>query len=129
MPPERLRTEAQNAYLRGLKLAEEREVREDNLFKAIQSFQSAEWYLETLDPKPDYFADAITQRKACEHDLQERIANLDFLAERAIKLRDWTEAARQLRLICALMPDRMDERNQRAMRKLLEVERHLKTNR
>lgn len=129
MPPERLRTEAQNAYLRGLKLAEEREVREDNLFKAIQSFQSAEWYLETLDPKPDYFADAITQRKACEHDLLERIANLDFLAERAIKLRDWTEAARQLRLICALMPDRMDERNQRAMRKLLEVERHLKTNR
>jgi hypothetical protein len=129
MPPDRLRGEAQNAYLRGLKLAEEREVREDNLFKAIQAFQSAEWYLETLDPKPDYFADAITQRHACEHDLQERIANLDFLAERAIKLRDWTDAARQLRLICALMPDRMDDRNKRAMRKLLEVERHLKPNR
>jgi hypothetical protein len=129
MPPERLRSEAQNAYLRGLKLAEEREVREDNLFKAIQAFQSVEWYLETLDPKPDYFADALAQRTTCEHELQERIANLDFLAERAIKLRDWTDAARQLRLICALMPDRMDERNQRAMRKLLEVERHLKPRR
>jgi len=129
LPPDRLRDEAHNAYLRGLKLAEEREVREDNLFKALQAFQSADWYLETLDPKPDYFADLLARRSAAERDLAERIANHDFLAERAIKLRDWPEAARQLRLICALMPDRSDERNGKAMRKLLEVERHLKTQR
>jgi hypothetical protein len=49
-----------------------------------------------------------------------------FLAERAIRLKDWNEAALQLRLLCEKIPDRADSRHQNARKKLLAVERHLK---
>jgi hypothetical protein len=50
-----------------------------------------------------------------------------FLAERSVKLREWKEAERQLKVICELIPDRSDDRNRNASKNLVDVERHLAT--
>lgn len=125
LPPEKLLLEARNAFQQGRKLLDEREVKPGNLAAALRSLREAEWYLETLEPKPDIFADIVAQRGQAERDLEDRYNNLIFLADKAIKLRDWMEAARQLRLICDMIPDRADKRNKESVKKLLDVERRL----
>jgi hypothetical protein len=49
------------------------------------------------------------------------------MAEKAVKLRDWKEAARHLRIINEMIPDRSDDRNRNAYKKLVDVERRLAT--
>lgn len=125
--PATLTEKAHNALLYGKKMWEEREVRNENLFNAVRAFKECEWYLETLDPKPAFYAEALTGKADSERDLQRRYDDVWFLGERAIKLRDWKEAARQLKIICEMIPDRSDERNRAADKALVDVERRLAT--
>lgn len=125
LPPEKLLQLARDALQQGRKLYDEREVKSGNLSAALRSLQEAEWYLETIEPKPDIYADIVAQRGQTERDLDDRYNNLNFLADKAINLRDWAEAARQLRQIIEMIPDRADKRNKEAVRKLLDVERRL----
>ena len=118
---------ARAAVLLGRSRYDQQAVKNENLALAIRSLKEAEWYLETIEPKPDFYADAMSKRTDWIRELQEKYDNLWFLAERAVKLRDWNEAAKQLRIVCEIVPDRSDERNKNALRKLLEVERHLAT--
>ncbi len=125
LPPEKLREKAHEAYLLGRSLYDERALRHENLYRAIRSFREVEWYLETIEPKPEFYADAVARRQQTERDLEDRLKNLDFLAERAIKGRDWNEAAIHLRTILNTMPDRSDRRHERTVTRLLDVERRL----
>lgn len=125
LPPEKLLELAWEAFLQAQKLYAEREVRYGNLFQAIKSFQEAEWYLETIEPKPDYYGDIVSAVEQARSDLQDRYDDLLFRSERATKLRDWDTAARHLRVISEMIPDRFDERHQKAQRKLLDVERRI----
>ena len=125
--PAELVERAHQALLQGQKLYDEREVSYGNLFGAIRSFKEAEWYLETIEPKPDFYGEALSRKTDCEHELQKRYDDLWFMAERAVKLRDWKEAARQLRVIGEMVPDRSDDRNVNAYKMLVDVERHLAT--
>lgn len=125
LPPERLLELARDAVLQGQKLHGEREVRYDNLFRAIRAFEEAQWYLETLEPKPDFYATAVGGLEECRRLLQQQVEDYRFQADRAVKLRDWETAARHLRILCELVPDRGDERHQQAQRQLLDVERRL----
>lgn len=118
---------AQQAMFQGKKLYDEREVSYGNLFGAIRAFREAEWYLETIEPKPDFYAETLTRKSDCERELQKRYNDVWFMAERAIKLRDWREAARHLRIINEMIPDRSDDRNNNAYKKLVDVERRLAT--
>lgn len=125
--PATLVESARTALLQAKKLREEKEVREDNLFNAIRAFRECELYLETIEPKPEFYGEAVSGRSDCERDLQRRYDDLRFVAERAVKLRDWPEADRQLKVICEMIPDRSDERNITASRTLVDVQRHLTT--
>ncbi|MFH1968743.1 MAG: FHA domain-containing protein [Verrucomicrobiota bacterium] len=126
LAPEKLIDLARTASLLGRRLYDQREVKHDNLAKAIRSLHEAEWYLETIEPKPDFYAGAVALRTEAEREMQATGNDLMFLAERAIRLKDWNEAALQLRLLCEKIPDRADSRHQNARKKLLAVERHLK---
>ena len=106
---------------------DEREVRNENLYNAIRSYKECEWYLETIQPKPTFYSEATNARNDCIRELQRRYDDLWFLAERSVKLRDWKEAERQLKVICEMIPDRSDERNRNASKNLVDVERHLST--
>jgi len=123
---EKLLELAKSSYLSGRSLYDQREVKGENLAMAVRALKECEWYLETIEPKPDYYVDSISLLQECERGLQEEYHNNLFLAERAVKLRDWSEAAAQLRIILEKIPDRSDERYQNAQKKLLDVERHLK---
>lgn len=125
--PTELVNRARQALLLGQKLYDEREVSHGNLHGAIRAFTESEWYLETIEPKPDFYADVLSRKSDCERELQRRYDDMWFMAERAVKLRDWKEAARHLRVISETIPDRSDDRNRNAYKKLVDVERHLAT--
>ncbi len=129
LPPEQLREKAHEAYLLGRSLSDERSLRHENLYRAIRAFREVEWYLETIEPKPDFYAEAVARRQQTERDLDERVKNLEFLAERAIKGREWNEAAIHLRTILNTIPDRSDRRHERTVIRLLDVERRLERGR
>jgi hypothetical protein len=130
LPPEELKRRAQDAYLLGRKLYEERNTpKHDNLWNAIKAFTEVEIYLESVEPKPDFFADALTTLATCREDLKKRVDDRDFSAQQNIKLREWEEAARNLKIILETVPDRTDERHAKANKELLSVERNLGTRR
>lgn len=127
IPPDELKRKANESYLLGMKLVDEREVDAGNLSRAIRAFTEAEWYLETIEPKPEFYGDTLRQRAECDRELQKRYDNLWFIAERSVKLRDWKEAAVHLRGVCDLIPDRSDDRHRNAYKKLVDVERRIAT--
>ncbi len=125
LPPERLIALAQDALQLGHKCLDERDVRPDNLFNAIRAFDSCRWYLETVDPKPPFFPDAVAGAEEARQELDKEYKAFLFESEKAWSLNDWPRAADQFRQIVALIPDRSDDRHQNARKKLLEVERRL----
>ncbi|MDP6490146.1 MAG: FHA domain-containing protein [Kiritimatiellia bacterium] len=124
--PERLLAMAREAYLEGQRLYDAREVELGNLTASITSMDEAQWYLETVEPKPDYYAEALTALAGAREELQARYDDLNFSAERAIRIREWKEAAAQLRTICEVIPSRSDERHVKARQKLLDIENRLR---
>lgn len=125
--PEKLQVMALEANLEGKRLYDGREVEYGNLAAAIRSFDEAQWYLETVEPKPDYYADMLTAAERAREELQQRYDDRNFRAERAIRVREWENAAMELRVILETVPDRSDERHRKARRKLLDVENRLRT--
>jgi len=123
--PATLLEKAREALLQGKKMWDEREVRDGNLFKAIRSYTECEWYLETIEPKPGFYGEAISAKADCQREMQRRYEDLLFLAERAVKLREWKEADRQLKVMRDMIPDPSDERYRNVDKKMVDVARHL----
>jgi len=119
---EKLLEMANNAYLLGKKQYAERMVAMGNLAAAIKSFKEAEWYLETVEQKPDFYADILASKRACTEELDKNYEEHNFRTERAIRLREWRTAASELRKLLELIPDRTDKRNIDARKKLEEVD-------
>lgn len=117
---------ARNALAVAKKRFEEREVKYGNIFESIRNYQEAVFYLDTVNPKPDFYAEIIDGFEAAQNELDKRYKEQNFLADRAINLSDWPTAARELKVLCELIPDRGDERHTKATRKLLDVESRLK---
>lgn len=126
---ERLLKMAQDAFQQGRKLYDEREVKYENITGAIKSFREAEWYLETVEPKPDFYAQLVGLISTCNTELKGRFEDLNFRAQRAKRLRDWSDAAQSLRIICDMIPDRSDPRNIQARKELLDVENNVRMDR
>lgn len=128
-PRERLIEMAYDALLLGQKRFSERDVTPGNLWASITRYREAEFYLETIDPKPDFYPEIVTGLRDAVEQLDERYADRRFQADRALNLQDWQTAARELRLLMEMIPDRRDERHQEAQRKLLDVESRLRIRR
>ncbi|MFO1491192.1 MAG: FHA domain-containing protein [Kiritimatiellia bacterium] len=127
LPPEQARKRAEDAWLLGNKLyAERNSPQQDNLWRAIKAFSETEWYLEALEPKPDLYAQAIQMGQTCQEELKTRFEQMQFTADRHIQLSEWDKAAKVLRTILEMIPDRTDDRHKAIQRKLLDVERRLR---
>ena len=127
LPPEQARKRAEDAWQLGNKLfAERNSPQQDNLWRAIKAFSEAEWYLESIEPKPELYAQAIQMGQTCQEDLKKRFEQMQFDADRSIQLSEWEKAARTLRVILEMIPDRTDDRHKAIQRKLLDVERRLR---
>ena len=114
------------SYKLGQARYSERDVRPGNLAEAAKHYKEALLYLEALDIKPELF-ERVKQgmsRATSEQDM--RYKDYKFNAERAMRLGDWREAEKQLRILAELIPDRKDERHEIISSKQLEVEEHLR---
>jgi hypothetical protein len=119
---EKLLSLANDAHLLGKKLDAERLISLGNLSGAIRSFKESEWYLETVEVKPDYYTEMLEARSECEAALAKRYEEQNFQAERAMRLREWAAAAEELRALLDIIPDREDTRHIETRKKLVEVE-------
>lgn len=116
---------ARESYLNGKKLYDEREIKRDNLYNALKTFLAVEKELETVDPKPDFYAESLSMIRDLKQEIEKQYQDQNFKVERAINLGQWDEASRELRVVLEMIPDRFDTRNKDASKKLLDVERRL----
>ncbi|MDA0991876.1 MAG: FHA domain-containing protein [Verrucomicrobia bacterium] len=124
-PPEKLKDMSEKAFLQARKLYDERDIQHGNLAAAIKSLEEADFFLRTIDPKPDFYPQVLVNLTDYRAVLDERYVNQNFLALRAVRVGDFPEAARELRILCELIGDRTDQRYIDARRQLLEVESRL----
>ncbi len=108
---------------------DEREIQYGNLYQAIKKFKEAKFYLETVEPKPDFFAEIEEALRKATEELDQRYKEQRFRADRASNLPDWQLAAQELRVLRELVPDRDDPRYKDATSKLIDVEARLKPRR
>jgi hypothetical protein len=117
---------AQSSFEIAKKHYSERDVRFSNRSDAIRCFQEALFYLDTVNPKPTFYDSINENLEAAKADLSQQLQEQNFRADRAINLADWPTAAKELKIICELIPSRSDEIHQTAARKLLDVEKRIK---
>lgn len=120
---------ARNALSLATKKYDERDVKYGNLSDSIRAYQDAVFYLDTVNPKPDFYASVIDGFEAAQSELENRYKEQRFRANRAMNLSEWGDAARELRILCDMIPDRSDSRHKEASRQLVDVESRLKKTR
>ncbi|MDR2850259.1 MAG: FHA domain-containing protein [Verrucomicrobiota bacterium] len=123
---EKLTALARNALSVARKKFDERDVQFGNLSEALRNYQEAVFYLDTVNPKPDFYAEIVDGFGVTRAELDKRYDVQRFQADRAINLSDWPAAARELKILRELIPDAADSRNKEATRKLLDIEGRLK---
>ncbi|MEI6807354.1 MAG: FHA domain-containing protein [bacterium] len=110
----------------GLKLYDEKNVSHGNLYKSLRALNESAIFLETVDPKPDFYTDLTAKQELCDKELKTLVADLWFQAERARKIKDWPEAISVLRILCETVPDRSQKDYKEAEDQLADAERRIK---
>ena len=105
---------------------EEREVEYGNLSAAVDAYKEALFYLDTVNPKPDGYAELKDRMAKAVAELERRYKDQRFLADKAINLGDWETAKNELRILCDLVPNKADPRHSEATAKLVDVENRMK---
>lgn len=126
LPVDELMKLANDAFMLAEIRYAERNVRYENLATAIKHYEEARLYMETIEPKPALFQQATDGLKRAKEEQSSRYDDFSFRADRAIRLKNWPDAAKHLRIVLELVPDRSDERHEKANIKLLRVEQNLK---
>jgi hypothetical protein len=80
-----------------------------------------------VEPKPEFYGTIVSGMEQAREELDKRYEEQRFLADRALNLKEWNTAARELRILREMIPDRDDPRHIEATRKLLDVENRLKS--
>jgi pSer/pThr/pTyr-binding forkhead associated (FHA) protein len=125
MSGDELKKRANEAFLRARKLYDERFVNAENLYNSIKAYTETIWYLDSIEPKPAIFADAIHDKQVAMDDLDQQVKDHEFRAARSIQLQEWRKARDELAAILQKLPDPTDRRNQEARIRLLDVEKRL----
>jgi len=99
-----------------------------NLAKAIENLSFAEMYLKTVEPKPDFYADILALSSSSKDELEKRYKDVEFRVIKSYRIKEWKQAAEDLRIILEMIPNESDPRHKDAYKKLLEVERLMQDN-
>lgn len=105
---------------------EDREVEYGNLSASVKAYRDALFYLETVNPKPDGYAETKEKLARAEAELKRRYEDQRFLADKAMNLGDWETAQNELKILCELVPERDDPRHAEANARLIDVENRMK---
>jgi hypothetical protein len=117
---------AATEFNRGALLFEQRAVEPSNLYEAVRAFAACLANLDSLDPKPELFDRAVERHAEAAKLLDDTIAELEKSAAIATNTKDWSAAAAALSEILEYVPERTDERNRSAFRRLREVQERVK---
>ncbi len=123
---EKLTELARNALAVARKKFDERDVKFGNLHESIRNYKEAVFYLDTINPKPDFYTEIVEGVESAETELVKHYDEQRFQADRAINLKDWQAAARELKILREMIPDTADSRNKEATQKLIDVEGRLR---
>lgn len=126
LEPKELMQMAENAFEVGESRYNERDVRYSNLAASITHLKEAMLYLETIEPKPALYHRAEALLESAELERNVRYEDFLFRSDRAMRLQNWDEAAKYLRILSELIPERSDPRYDKVSAKLLNVEQHLR---
>lgn len=105
---------------------EERDVEFGNLSASSKAYRDAVFYLETINPKPAWYAELKEKLARTDAELKRRYGDQRFRADKAINLGEWDEAQRELKILCELVPEKTDPRHAEANAKLVDVENRMK---
>ena len=126
LPRETLLENARVTFLNARKLYDEREVRRENLARALREFRKLDILAQTLEPKPEYYEDAVAMAAEAQRMFDDRCRDVMFQADQAIRLRDWESANRHLLVLQDMIDDRSDERAREVQKKLVDVQRRIR---
>lgn len=121
-----LRRYAMEAFKIGESRFAERDVRQGNLAESIKQFKASMNFLEVLEPKPELYRQARVKLEQAQAEQDARYKDYMFNVEGAIRLGDWREASKFLKILAELIPDRKDDRYKIISSKQLDVEDHLR---
>lgn len=108
---------------------DEAEVEYGNLASALKAYNEAAELLDTVNPKPPFYPGLVEKQRKTRKELDEKINEQAFLADKAIHLGDWENAAGQLRILIDIVNNRNDERSIKAKKQLVDVEERMKKKR
>ncbi|MBU0478480.1 FHA domain-containing protein [bacterium] len=124
-PVGNIRDKAKEAFKYGEALYNERMISYENTYKAIEAYQKSLAYQGHLEPKPDYFHQTLLNLKEAKEFLDSEYRIHKFEAEKAIRVKDWKQVKKELKICMALISDRKDERHKTVLKRLKQVEEHL----
>ncbi len=103
---------------------EDQNVSHGNLYLAIVAYRNAATYAEMLDQASKERSRACLAKATKK--LDEQYDRQRVNADIAINTRNWEKAREELNILLEMIPDRDDERNSTALRKLMDVENRLR---
>ncbi|MFH1905270.1 MAG: FHA domain-containing protein [bacterium] len=124
-PVGNIRDKAKEAFKYGEALYNERMISYENTYKAIEAYQKSLAYQRHLEPKPDYFHQTLLNLKEAKECLDSEYRIHKFEAEKAIRVKDWKQVKKELKICMALISDRKDEKYKTVLKRLKQVEEHL----
>jgi hypothetical protein len=117
---------AEDAFMLASDLYSERDTAHENLAQCIKHLQESINYLETINPKPEPYEKATKLLSKVRVEQDERYREYMFMADKAMRISDWEDARRSLRICAQIISNRSDERYDTIARKMLEVEDRLR---
>ncbi|MCC5847673.1 MAG: FHA domain-containing protein [Verrucomicrobia bacterium] len=124
-PPEVLRREANRAWENAQRLYAERDVKNSNLWEATQQLRQVTWLLDNIEPKPDYYRDAVRLQQEWRADLEKRVTDFRFEAARQQQLGNFERAADIYRQVLATFPERSHSLYIQSYNNLIQIEQRL----
>ena len=103
--PEELIALANEAFLNGQRLYDTRDVKHENLYASILKLKEMANYLNTIDPKPDFFTEGSAMLRVAEDTLVERYNDRVFRGKQAQATQQWRAAYEHFRVIMEMLPE------------------------
>ena len=121
-PVEVLRARANLAWEVGNDLFDRKNVQDDNLWQAIKKMREIAWLVESIEPKPDYYRQAVKQQHDWSEALEAQRKELWFAAQREARINNYPEAIDYLTQLMAARPDSEDDLWKKAKKSKVQLE-------
>lgn len=125
IPPEELRKRAGESWKNAQELYSQRDVKNRNLWEATQKLKDVIFLLETIEPKPAYYQDAVTLRQEWRKNLIDKIGKLEFEAVRQNQLGETRRAIELNQRILATLPEATHKQYKEAFNRLNQMSQEL----